>query len=98
MVAIMFYVIHVRQMALRFALLDMAILTSQLEIKQWGRHADFNPGTFKLPIAYSSALYAVVVTTNDNENVATTNAAYNYTNSGFDFRDNHQIAHTTFGK
>ena len=63
-----------------------------------GRHAGGNPGTVKLPIAYSSALYVVVVTTNDNENTATTNAAYNYTNSGFDFRDRHPIAYATFGK
>lgn len=57
-----------------------------------GRHVSGNPGTVKLPIAYSSALYVVVVTTNDNENVATTNAAYNYTNSGFDFRDNRTVS------
>ena len=62
-VAIMFYMIHVRQMALRFALLDMAILTSQLEIKQWGLSTDGtgnNPKTtVKFPISFGTC-YAVI--------------------------------------
>ena len=61
-VAIMFYMIHVRQMALRFALLDMAILTSQLEIKQWGRQTTNNTGNITFPLSVSSFCALVIGT------------------------------------
>ena len=61
-VAIMFYMIHVRQMALRFALLDMAILTSQLEIKQWGKSSS---KTATFPLKFPSAALIAVNSTDD---------------------------------
>ena len=66
--------------------------------KQWGTHSAGNPGQVTLPIAFSSILYAVIVATYADENVATTNAAYNYTKSSFNFRDNHQIAYVALGR
>ena len=49
-------------MALRFALLDMAILTSQLEIKQWGANVSCTRGgtkTISFPIAFSTCFTVV---------------------------------------
>ena len=76
---------------------EMLLLGWLQEIEQWGTHSAGNPGQVTLPIAFSSILYAVIVATYANENVATTNAAYNYTKSSFNFRDNHQIAYVALG-
>lgn len=77
-------------MALRFVLLDMAILTLQLEIKQWGRTEGITTIPFNITFPNAPLVGTWTLITNASGTLAISAVAIspdNLTNSSFSVRN-----------